>query len=61
MNVATETGLELSDQLTLPELAKFLKSVGRTSAANRRLDDWKNSVESLSSKQVWTGNRFASR
>ena len=47
-----------SKALTLAELASFLKAVGTTQFSSDQSDTWKENINALSSKSVWTGTFF---
>ena len=57
--LADEFGLSSSsDWFPLNDVAKFVKSVTRTTRASKYVDVWKESVAALSTKQVWIGGIF---
>ena len=59
LGLADEFGLSSSsDWFPLNDVAKFVKSVTRTTRASKYVDVWKESVAALSTKQVWIGGIF---
>lgn len=58
LNIAYELdniSFDPSKSLTLAELASFLKAIGSTQFTAEQNDNWKENLNAMSSKSVWTG------
>jgi len=58
-SIAYDMGFS-GDPLSFLELSKFIRTIGRIPPSDR-IEQWKENIMSLSSKQVWTGQTFYSQ